>query len=32
MTGAEVDLQDEHDRRRAFMTDVRKLKKAKDDN
>lgn len=32
MTGAEVDLQDDHDRKRAFMTDGRKLKKSKDDN
>lgn len=32
MTGAEVDLQDDRDRRRAFMTDGRKLKKSKDDN
>jgi hypothetical protein len=32
MTGAEVDLQDDHDRKRALMTDGRKLKKSKDDN
>jgi hypothetical protein len=32
MTGAEVDLQDDHDRKRAFMTDGRKLKKSEDDN
>jgi hypothetical protein len=32
MTGAEVDLQDDHDRKRAFMTDGRKLKKSKDEN
>ncbi|HKW34618.1 MAG TPA: hypothetical protein VJN92_16530 [Candidatus Acidoferrum sp.] len=32
MTGAEVDLQDDHDRKRAFMTDGRKLKKSKEDN
>lgn len=32
MTGAEVDLRDDHDRKRAFMTDGRKLKKSKDDN
>ncbi|HEV2196554.1 MAG TPA: hypothetical protein VGR55_13295 [Candidatus Acidoferrum sp.] len=32
MTGAEVDLQDDRDRKRAFMTDGRKLKKSKDDN
>jgi hypothetical protein len=32
MTGAEVDLTDDHDRKRAFMTDGRKLKKSKDDN
>ena len=32
MTGAEVDLQDDHDRKRAFMTDGRKLKKSKDGN
>lgn len=32
MTGAQVDLQDDHDRKRAFMTDGRKLKKSKDDN
>ena len=31
-TGAEVDLQDDHDRKRAFMTDGRKLKKSKDDH
>ena len=29
-TGAEVDLQDGHDRKRAFMTDGRKLQKSKD--
>jgi len=29
-TGAEVDLQDDHDRKRAFMTDGRKLQKSKD--
>ena len=32
MTGAEVDLLDDRDRKRAFMTDGRKLKKSKDDN
>ncbi len=32
MTGAEVDLKDDHDRKRAFMTDRRKLQKSKDDN
>ncbi len=32
MTGAEVDLLDDHDRKRAFMTDGRKLKKSKDEN
>jgi len=32
MTGAEVDLQDDRDRKRAFMTDGRKLKKSKEDN
>lgn len=32
MTGAEVDLKDDHERKRAFMTDGRKLKKSKDDN
>jgi hypothetical protein len=32
MTGAEVDLRDDHDRKRAFMTDGRKLKKSKDNN
>ena len=32
MTGADVDLQDDHGRKRAFMTDGRKLKKSKDDN
>ena len=32
MTGAEVDLNDDHDRKRAFMTDGRKLQKSKDDN
>ncbi len=32
MTGAEVDLVDDRDRKRAFMTDGRKLKKSKDDN
>lgn len=32
MTGAEVDLLDDRDRKRAFMTDGRKLKKSKEDN
>ena len=32
MTGAEVDLHDDHDRKRAFMTDGRKLKKSKEDS
>lgn len=32
MTGTEVDLKDDHDRKRAFMTDGRKLQKSKDDN
>jgi len=32
MTGAEVDLLDDRDRKRAFMTDGRKLQKSKDDN
>ena len=32
MTGAEVDLMDDHDRKRAFMTDGRKLQKSKDYN
>jgi hypothetical protein len=32
MTGAEMDLLDDHDRKRAFMTDGRKLKKSKDYN
>jgi hypothetical protein len=32
ITGAEVDLKDDHDRKRALMTDGRKLKKSKDDN
>lgn len=32
MTGAEVDLLDDRDRKRAFMTDGRKLKKSKDDH
>jgi len=32
MTGAEVDLVDDRDRKRAFMTDGRKLQKSKDDN
>jgi hypothetical protein len=32
MTGAEVDLVDERERKRAFMTDGRKLKKSKDEN
>jgi hypothetical protein len=32
MTGAEVDLLDDRDRKRALMTDGRKLKKSKDDN
>jgi hypothetical protein len=31
MTGAEVDLMDDRDRKRAFMTDGRKLQKSKDD-
>jgi hypothetical protein len=31
MTGAEVDLLDDRDRKRAFITDGRKLKKSKDD-
>ena len=31
-TGAEVDLLDDHDRKRAFMTDRRKLQKSKDYN
>lgn len=31
MTGAEVDLLDDRDRKRAFMTDGRKLQKSKDD-
>jgi hypothetical protein len=30
MTGAEVDLVDDRDRKRAFMTDGRKLQKSKD--
>ena len=30
MTGAEVDLMDDRDRKRAFMTDGRKLQKSKD--
>jgi hypothetical protein len=30
MTGAEVDLVDDQDRKRAFMTDGRKLQKSKD--
>lgn len=32
MTGAEVDLKDDRDRKRAFMTDGRKMQKSKDDN
>jgi len=32
MTGAEVDLVDDRDRKRAFMTDGRKLQKSKDSN
>jgi hypothetical protein len=32
MTGAEVDLVDDRDRKRAFVTDGRKLKKSKDEN
>jgi hypothetical protein len=32
MTGAEVDLMDDQDRKRAFMTDGRKLQKSKDTN
>ena len=32
MTGAEVDLVDDRDRKRAFMTDGRKLQKSKDAN
>jgi hypothetical protein len=32
MTGAEVDLIDDRDRKRAFMTDGRKLQKPKNDN
>jgi hypothetical protein len=32
MIGAEVDLLDDRDRKRAFMTDGRKLQKSKDDN
>jgi hypothetical protein len=32
MTGAKVDLVDDRDRKRAFMTDGRKLKKSKDEN
>jgi len=32
MTGAEVDLMDDRDRKRAFITDGRKLQKSKDDN
>jgi hypothetical protein len=32
MTGAEVDLLDDRDRKRAFMTDGRKLQKSKDAN
>ena len=31
MTGAEVDLMDDRDRKRAFMTDGRKLEKSKDE-
>jgi hypothetical protein len=32
MTGAEVDLVDDRDRKRAFLTDGRKLQKSKDEN
>jgi hypothetical protein len=32
MTGAEVDLVDDRDRKQAFMTDGRKLQKSKDPN
>jgi hypothetical protein len=32
MTGAEVDLTDDQDRKRAFMTDGRKLQKSKNAN
>jgi hypothetical protein len=32
MTGAEVDLLDDQNRKRAFMTDGRKLQKSKDEN
>src|SRR6266850_1471641 len=32
MTGAEIDLVDDRDRKRAFMTDGRKLQKSKDAN
>ena len=32
MTGAEVDLMDDRDRKRAFMTDGRRRQKPKDDN
>jgi hypothetical protein len=32
MTGAEVDLVDDRDRKRAIMTDGRKLQKSKDPN
>ena len=32
MAGAEVDLVDDRERKRAFMTDGRKLQKSKDDN
>ena len=32
MTGTEVDLLDDRDRKRAFMTDGRKLQKSKDDS
>jgi hypothetical protein len=32
MTGAEVDLVDDRDRKRAFMTDGRKLQKSKEEN
>ena len=32
MTGAEVDLVDDRERKRAFMTDGRKLQNSKDDN
>ena len=32
MTGAEIDLVDDRNRKRAFMTDGRKLQKSKDEN